>query len=128
MMQPPLPLLLVRMDDNGTTYVPAGPVPAGAAWKRSLAFSKWWDEKIYASSAGPTLSRKSLVFNLRNKDGGAHLNPVLTDAAYIQMRSDAAPQVRISGKAMTDAHYATVRQIAWEVEASIEAAITGQPT
>jgi hypothetical protein len=45
---------------------------------RDLTFDKWWDEKVIQNSKS-CLSRAEIVRILRDKNGGAHFDPVVED-------------------------------------------------
>lgn len=62
-----------------------------------------------------------LIHCLRSEDGGAHVDALLKDEAYVAMLQDASPHVRIDGRPAPEAHFATMRQIAWEIMKSLEA-------
>lgn len=63
-------------------YIPAGRKP----WRSSLRirFQDWWNEPILKDSEGHLFSRRDLVGNVANTDGGAHVDPEL-DEAYMQL-------------------------------------------
>lgn len=105
---------LPRLDDN----------PDGIRW---LAFTRWWDDPIWSSGSNRNLvTRKNLVFGLRNKDGGSHFDPHNREEAYTAMARGvwffsvgSAPPVKAVGELST-----AMRQIGWEVAESIKATVT----
>jgi len=109
---------------------------------RFLAASEWWDEPVYQALGKPlpqniwgegrTISRKNLVFHLRNQDGGAHVDEELRDEAYVDLALKAGTGMEIKRMDGTYApvpfpHLATMRQIAWEIEQSM-IPISGGPS
>jgi len=87
-----------------------------------LAFNDWWVQPVISDVQGAGLSRKELVLSVRNKDGGAHIDPVL-DLKYAQVTRTNAERVRLyQGDEFiqeSGPEHGTVRQIAFEVEYSI---------
>jgi hypothetical protein len=49
-------------------------------WYRIFFFS-WWEDRVLIDTQGRGLSRKTLVLNVADTDGGAHVDPSL-DAVY----------------------------------------------
>ncbi len=116
------PLLLMHMGPQGSRYLPRldnGP-PGVARW---VSFSTWWtDEPIYSSGLNQhLLSRKGLTFALRNKEGGGHFDPKVFDESYTKMQ-DGSWHHNVQGEERTlkGAELASMRQVAWEVQKSLE--------
>lgn len=125
-----MPLAFSRISTEGATYLPLlnnSPVPP-----RWLSFSRWWDEAVLRDKDRRSLSRKNLIFSLRDQDGGAHADAALSDEAYasISRRNGAAWKFVAPGQPPVDVepgpHLATMRQIAWEVE-QVFARFVGNP-
>jgi hypothetical protein len=86
------PLLAVHVENDEPKYLP---ILDGAAKPsvlyglpssyRVMQFHEWWDDDLIIKVSEFTLTRRTLVFSLRNQDGGAHVDPVLRDADYIQL-------------------------------------------
>jgi hypothetical protein len=95
---------------------------SGPRW---LPFSKWWDEDAIFSSGGGRnlLTRKSLTFGLRNKDGGSHYDPRVEDQDYARM-TDGSWIFTTGEKRETvrGEELASMRQIGWEVLQSLKCA------
>nr|WP_315384913.1 hypothetical protein [uncultured Sphingomonas sp.] len=119
-VSPPTPLAALMLGENETIFVPMCHSVANIEWCRSLAFGKWYEEGVFETSKGRVLSRKNLIYSLRSQDGGAHIDNMIKNEAYFVLRSDADDRLRSSGKPIPHAHYATMRQIAWEVEKTLE--------
>lgn len=119
------PLIVHRMSLSGSEFLPL--CTTGAPMdNRQLAFSRWWEEDILKVDDGRTLSRKNLVCSLRDQDGGAHVDPKLTDPAYIAFaRENGTGMYFAAGNNPPEpvgpgAHKATVRQIAFELETTLD--------
>ncbi len=46
---------------------------------RWISFEEWWDAIIFIDQKGNKTSRKDLILAVANKDGGAHVDPVLNE-------------------------------------------------
>lgn len=78
------------------------------------------------------MTRSKLVWAMRNQDGGAHVDPAVRDEAYDRFVR-VTDQVGYFNKEKTswislnhignhDAHWQTIRKIAWEREHSLREA------
>lgn len=91
-----------------------------------VKFQGWWEGLAYIGwKGGHNLSRKNLVISLRNQDGGGHVDDHIRDPAYKQMSENADERVTVSsgsaaGVPIKFAHWASMRQIAWELDESIK--------
>lgn len=96
-----------------------------------LQFQHWWDQTVFKRS-GASLSRKSLVFSIRNQDGGSHIDDYIKDKAYDRMsrvgdHESWIPDGSFSVSQMGDeygppqgyAHWVTMRQISWELDQAL---------
>jgi hypothetical protein len=91
-----------------------------------LQFQRWWDQTILADGKRFRVSRRSLVFSLRNQDGGAHTDSELKDEAYVRfakihpstprMLSSITGATPFSGIAQ-----ASMRHVAWELLQGLDA-------
>jgi hypothetical protein len=89
-----------------------------------LPFRPWWSQTVLDDDEGNRFNRRDLVLGLAHQEGGAHVDPEL-DRAY-------AALARSNSLGFTFGHAdgtqeaagspvpANVRQIAWEVQTSIE--------
>ena len=75
---------------------------------------------IYREPSGRSLSRKNLVFAMRNQDGGGHYDPYLDDDIYAGMSRRNGIKITAGSEEgalewSVKPHHATMRQIAWEI-------------
>lgn len=76
-------LIYQSVTENGlATEFQYKPVLNDTHFFRRVQFHTWWDEDIIRDKFRRTISRKSLVFMLRNKDGGAHVDPEINNDIY----------------------------------------------
>ena len=125
------PLTCVQMSADGTKFLPHCIAQSGAmpSWSRVLPFGKWWDEAVSSEGRRP-LSRKGLIWTVRSQDGGAHVDGSLKSESYVELITDPLPikpEFAVSfeennGTALSPAnpHWASVRQIAWEVDNTLK--------
>lgn len=111
-------LVMIEVRPDGAHYLPTR--NNFESFWRWLAFSSWWEhDPIFSSGSGHGLvSRKNLVFNLRNKEGGAHYDADVAESDYRTMtkspiwvfKSDEHAETAIVGLEL-----ASMRQVAFEV-------------
>ncbi len=116
-------LIAFRLDASGGKYIPL--LSSGPHQSRDVQFHTWWEkEHIFAYPKGNYLTRKRLVFSMRNQDGGAHSDTALTDAEYARLSRTEKDNwiISIGGgeERVTGAHLAAMRQIGWEIEQTID--------
>ncbi|MDQ0276565.1 hypothetical protein QO003_000868 [Arthrobacter silviterrae] len=51
-------------------------------------FLEWWNQIILQDQLSSTFTRQDIVLGLANKDGGAHVDPILTDKYYALTRQN----------------------------------------
>ena len=56
-----------------------------------LRFKKWWEETVFTTWTGRTLSRKNLVLTMRSQDGGAHVDESIRDEEYFELKTSVDP-------------------------------------
>jgi hypothetical protein len=91
---------------------------------RELPFAEWWENDLIFFEGGGLprreLTRKRLVFTLRNQEGGSHFDAEMRDRDYLSLREPVPFVVPGAGLGdMRDLELATMRQIAEELELSI---------
>ena len=92
---------------------------------RWTAFSTWWenDPVFCQANLKRPVSRKNLVFNLRNKEGGAHYDPEIAESEYTEMSRKGLWVFSAGGLNKTELEgleLATMRQIAFELVKTLQ--------
>jgi len=94
-----------------------------------LPFADWWAQPILKDQRGLFLSRKELVLTLRDQEGGGRFDEELTNPAYISVKEGNVGWFLTmpEGSRAIDPgpQSSTMRQIAWEMEQSLDAAGLG---
>jgi hypothetical protein len=112
-------LLSTRVYGDGTAEY--RPLLDGVPWPlRFIQFSEWWKKELIFRDGQFRLTRKTLTFNLRNKEGGGHFDPSIQDPNYLRSAKEqlTTPYVIAHGlppKPILGAELASMRQIAWEL-------------
>lgn len=72
-------LVIVQQNEGQARYLPL--VAAGGAPipPRLASFPTWWNEPVLKDNRGRLLSRRELVGNVADTDGGAHVDPELEE-------------------------------------------------
>jgi hypothetical protein len=123
---------MLHMVSNGFEYVALrGEGPPPLYNQPALPLSKWWENPVLRDPKRRTYSRKSLIHHFRNTLGGGHV------ASGFHPREDKPAEefadlsrTNSGGWTYSDgkntfvptygAEYATVRQIGWEMERTLE--------
>ncbi len=119
------PLVMIQMGGGGVNFKPRlSEFPSG---RTILRFNEWWDRDLVFRSGGDQhrMTRKKLVFALRNLDGGAHYDEEILDPNYIEMTHGKSwMSVSSDGikRPVRQLELASMRQIAWEVLDSLDCA------
>jgi hypothetical protein len=92
---------------------------------RRVQFPHWWEEIVLAEGERFQLTRKRLVFILRNQEGGGHYSEEMNDPSYLRFSKEhlTTPYVLAEGKQpkpILGVELATMRQIAWEVSRTLD--------
>lgn len=117
-------LTLTKLSTNDPRFVPRCLFPDNPAIpKRGATFSDWWTQIVIVDTNGHQFSRREIVLNVANTDGGAHVDPTL-DEAYMQLsRHNSLGWQAVSGdiiRAYPGPELACIRQIAFELVESLE--------
>ena len=89
-------------------------------------FDSWWNSTIYEDDAGYKLTRKKLILNIRNTDGGSHIDDQLDDT-YAKLKKKDLLTMNIDGNFQHFNNfpaYPSAIQIAWETFVSIKRFLT----
>jgi len=116
----------ICLTSQGATYVaPLDELPADSP-PRQVSFEQWWNGVIFVDNGGRETTRRDLILAVANKDGGAHVDPVL-GKTYANLSRRNALGWRFSGPRgdapLQGPERASVRQIAHEVLKSLNPAM-----
>ncbi|MTH14146.1 hypothetical protein [Flavobacterium sp. LC2016-01] len=98
--------------------------PIYKEWKDfspSMDFDTWWNAEIYDNRNGDVLTRKGLILNVANKDGGAHIDNLKQE--YRSFKKNDIIQFKVNENLQGFDNipaYPAVIQIAWELLNSIK--------
>jgi hypothetical protein len=112
------PLVTMRFGRDGVQVLPIFDQALGQG---SVQFEDWWEKETIYRASGTSVSRRQLVFALRNKEGGSHLDAELegVDSYLLMSRESAKSWFFVHGKktpkAVLGLEAASMRQIAWEL-------------
>ncbi len=85
-----------------------------------LGFQDWWEMEIIKIN-GIGITRRELILNVANKDGGAHIDHALPEKYHEVKNSSLILNIRgIETKFERNVVYASVVQIGWELLNSIK--------
>lgn len=102
----------------GLQYIPQ--LGDGPPIHAFIEVARWWGQTVYVLNPDTRLTRKLIVLNAANKDGGAHVDHQL-DREYEELASNfplSGFQVQdgvVTEYAVDDAHFVAIRQMAYEV-------------
>ena len=115
--------VVLQCKPEGQYFIPAFNSIAkerkGFQW---VSFATWWEQPVFQTRGENRLTRSDLVWILRTKDGGSHIDEEISDPAYVALAEDAVPGMTLGSEPIRDIHLVVMRQIAWEVEVSLAAA------
>ncbi len=88
-------------------------------------FNDWWNAVVINDSSGQGLTRKDLVLNVADQDGGAHIDTELTDEVYLNMKYFNSLGLMFGNNTTEKAYFVdviagSIRQIAHEVRKTLE--------
>lgn len=115
-------IIRVRLSDIDAVYeAPLDDTPLGM--NHSKPFEDWWNKLVFASPDGNGFTRKKLVTDLANKEGGTHVDPKLnskfeklTNGDYLNIQFVTEEEASYIENAPAYA----MRQIAFEVICSLQ--------
>lgn len=97
-----------------------------------MLFDSWWNGIVFLDMEGHSFTRKDLLLTLANQDGGSHVDRHLEEAYYRLSRLNSLNLQRRAGdgtwRALSNPHYAAVRQIAHEVLKTFVPGYTAPPS
>ncbi len=84
-----------------------------------VLFDKWWNKNVIKDKDGQFMSRRTLILNVADTDGGAHVDPELDEIYNNFSRNNSLGWIISDGNLAeykgVNPHLAAVRQIAYEV-------------
>lgn len=118
-------LILMQLGQNVPDWrAPLADTPLSPKW---VKFADWWGEPVikFPDTMGShTLSRRDLVTDLTNMDGGAHVDPCLPEKYYMLSRENGLGWVALDPEGnetpLQDPVPFCIRQIAFEVMETIK--------
>ncbi len=120
-------LISVFIGDGGEDFfVPLDKAPE----KKELAFDTWWNECILIDQNGNRFSRKDIVLNIANNDGGSHVDEELRpEYADLSRNNSLGNMTHKYSKwiALKTPELASVRQIGHEVLKTLINGYSKQP-
>jgi hypothetical protein len=113
-------LVSIRVSGSGGRYVPTYNGPRSP---RTVAFVRWWNDPVIKDMTGSKFSRRDLILNVADTDGGAHVDPELDEQYMALSRANSLGwEFRIGDIARSldgKPELACMRQIAHELLLSI---------
>ena len=89
-----------------------------------VSFRSWWDLMVLQDWVGHSWTRRSLVLEMANKEGGAHDDPTQSEAIRaVELENSMGWVVKDSrgdGTFENRPFLPSIRQIAWEVQFTLE--------
>jgi hypothetical protein len=116
------PALLGMSNRSGELeFVPRSSLDLPRPKDKLLQFENWWTKEDIFDTPGVTMSRRALVFTLRNEDGGSHVGDV-TNPAYLRLKAGAGVSTQTASGASKALQgvFPTMRQVAWEVSQTLD--------
>lgn len=106
-------LICINLGTAGAKYI--APLDEPPTPPRQVPFENYWNEPVLVDNKKNLFSRKDLILNLANKDGGSHIDLVLTSKYADLSRRNSLGWQDKNGNFLTDAELVIVRQIAHEI-------------
>lgn len=98
-------------------YIPILDWNINAAQK--VDFERWWNGVVFVDFLNNEFTRKDLILSVADQDGGAHVDPKLSEPyAFLSRENSLGQKYSQNGKTWEDfegAHLAAIRQIGHEI-------------
>ena len=111
--------------DEGINIIYSPIYKAWTNFNDYIDFETWWGAEIYDNKKGDVLTRKGLILNVANKDGGAHIDNLKQE--YSSFKKSDILKFEVNGilqGADNIPAYPAVMQISWELFHSIKNAMS----
>lgn len=113
-------LVLMKMGNGSAEYLPIlDNAPPFHYTQPKMVFNAWWNQTVIVDQQKNSFSRKDLVLNVANKDGGAHIDQKLDKKYAALTRFNSIGWTFVSQgqekEFSTKLELATLRQIAHEL-------------
>lgn len=108
-------LINIGLKGKDTKYYPKLDNTPFANW---LDFDNWWSEVIFKDSAGNLVTRRNLIIDAANKDGGAHVDDHIPEVYYNLSKNNSLGLHIVSAEGNQDiplAVQSSIRQIGHEL-------------
>ena len=120
------PLVIVRASTKGIEYIPILDKGTPQHYQQpDQKFHVWWDTPVLRDDQRREFTRRRLITSMRHGEGGGHVDSHLDEDFSDLMRNNSVQWFFITGeKAFAPEYgppYASVRQIAYEVELTLRA-------
>lgn len=113
-------LTVIAASPRGANYEPLG----NAAYKEWQIFDKWWEDIVIRDKNGHLFSRKDIILNIADTDGGAHTDPAINEKYYGLSRENSAGCQHIDSELISSnielIELASIRQIAFEIVSTLD--------
>lgn len=120
MLQSPRLLDVAIMGANPQIYTPL--LDRDIQHANRIPLNEWWEQVVVTDGAGNEFTRRSITTNLRDTDGGSHIDPNLKTSYFAMARSRSANMRLYQNDELIQEHNPiapTVRQIAFEVDLTL---------
>jgi hypothetical protein len=119
-------LTAIDQTPEGAKYVAVLDMLPPGCPPRWVSFDEWWNGVIFVDQKGSETNRKDLILAVANKDGGAHVDPVL-NGKYADLSRRNSLAWRFYGPRgdapLESPEKATIRQITHEILKSLNPAM-----
>lgn len=106
-------LVMMSTFGGAAEYIAPLDTPIFKDWR---PFEDWWSEPVFVDKEKRVLSRRNLILSVADQDGGAHVDPTLSETYARLSRHNSMGWTQMPGGApIPHAEKAAIRQIAHEV-------------
>lgn len=111
-------LLTLKIENDHMSFIPSGFCKKDSNY--FVTFEDWWNEIIFDDKENK-FTRKDIVLYVADKDGGAHVDPVLDEKYAKLVKKNSLKWITSTGQTpINNPAYASIRQMATEVLLSVE--------